>query len=90
MRLYDLRLSSSVKLFLMDKVQDAQTANCLLSDNNVYGVRNNEVNIFISYFLDIAFWYKARDYNKRTNKEVELRIWYQLNIVWSIITINFS
>lgn len=50
MRLYDLRLSSSVKLFLMDKVQDAQTANCLLSDNSVYGVRNNEVNIFYNIF----------------------------------------
>ncbi|CAK57782.1 unnamed protein product (macronuclear) [Paramecium tetraurelia] len=46
MRLYDLRLQSSVKLFNLGKVEDSQTANCLLSDTQVYGARNNEIQLF--------------------------------------------
>ncbi|CAD8118090.1 unnamed protein product [Paramecium sonneborni] len=46
MRLYDLRLQSSVKLFNMGKVDECQTANCLLSDTQVYGARNNEIQLF--------------------------------------------
>lgn len=38
----------------MGKVEDAQTANCLLNENNVYGVRNNQVNI-LKYFY--RFYY---------------------------------